>query len=305
MLDELRDTSTLPPRNLTVRGATRVSYAVKAVAAVAVLVAFLAFFLLPSAQPTITKVGSEVLAAPFSCQMLSKIATTVDLSSANVSLPLAPGALPPATLFAFSSYPNALNNVLTSNANTAVGCINPPSSEFAFSLAYNSRYATYSDCVADVTAVSCAVVTNLERQNGGWPFQTVTCAFGKAAPTPLKHSLAWLIYTLSGMNSNTPPACSSTGTTASAASIAAAVGQVFLPSYLCAQFADGANPPYLCTGTERASLISIILQSLSLYATTIGILTATITTCLALRPSRNIASSSVPETKSIGSTSDV
>lgn len=45
---------------------------------------------------------------------------------------------------------------------------------------------------------------------------------------------------------------------------------------MCAPFAPNKNPPYLCTGTERQPLLSIILQALSLYGTSIGLLTAAV-----------------------------
>lgn len=293
MLDQLRDTSTLPPRDLTIKSATRVSYAFKVIALAAVLVAFLSFFYISAAQPTVTKVSATVLAAPFSCQMLSKVATTFDISTANVSLPLISGADPPATLFA---YPTAFDMAPSLNADTAVGCLNgghiTSGNQPVLSITYNSLYATFADCTADAMAASCSVSPdNFNALIYYYYYQKVKCTFGSTTPAPIQFTTEWQIYDPSGgfgmYDNMTPfPACAHTGTASSSASIAAAVLKVFPPSYLCAPFADGVNPPYSCTGTERAPIISIILQSLSLYTTTIALLAFTITTCLPLLKSQ-------------------
>lgn len=166
----------------------------------------------------------------------------------------------------------------------------------------NALYPTYAECLTDMSKVSCstAPTTYAGSMNMYASFGRVTCNFGTQTFGSQQTGSATLIFDFAnaassylpyvGMGSSpTPSGCTDVNINAPynqasypPAAVAAAVSAVFSPAVLCAPFAPNANPPYICTGNERQSLLSIILQALSLYATAIGLLTAAVPVLLSL-----------------------
>ena len=73
MLDQLRDLSSLPPAGLSKLRAEQISLLFKAVSGGAVVLAFLLFFFLPSAQPSVTKVSTTLLGGAYQCSMITQV----------------------------------------------------------------------------------------------------------------------------------------------------------------------------------------------------------------------------------------
>lgn len=86
MLDQLRDLSSLPPAGIQKATAERISLLFKAVAGAAVVLAFLLFFFLPAAQPSVTKVSTTLLDSSYQCNMITKASALVDLDSARIGV---------------------------------------------------------------------------------------------------------------------------------------------------------------------------------------------------------------------------
>ena len=181
------------------------------------------------------------------------------------------------------------------------GCagFNPSTAKFSIT---DVLYQTYSDCISDVASVSCTI-GNAKDVYGYFNAGAISCAFGSQSISlsatfrtfipqtePVGFSLsgfpacdenATTIFRFSqGANSQLPESINPAFYTKQA--VTAAITSVFTPAAICAPFSANANPPYLCTGTERASIFSIILQSLSLYTTSIGILFASYSVWLTL-----------------------
>jgi hypothetical protein len=67
----------------------------------------------------------------------------------------------------------------------------------------------------------------------------------------------------------------------SATAIAKAVSAVVTPRVLCFPFEE--NPPYFCTGKQRASSLTIVVESLSFYGSVSWALTTGLVSALQLR----------------------
>ncbi len=95
MLDQLRDLSSLPPAGIRKETAERISLLFKAVSGAAVVLAFLLFFFLPSAQPSVTKVSTTLLDSSYQCSMITRASASLDL---NIGSPTAINISAPITL---------------------------------------------------------------------------------------------------------------------------------------------------------------------------------------------------------------
>ena len=65
--------------------------------------------------------------------------------------------------------------------------------------------------------------------------------------------------------------------------LSSAVAKVFTPRALCAPFSVNANPPYVCTRSERLSALAICIQSLSAYESSISALATLLVVYLHVR----------------------
>ena len=313
MLDQLRDLSTLPPAGLSKLRAEHISLLFKAVSGSAVVLAFLLFFFLPSAQPSVTKVSTTLLGGGYQCSMIARgPQIALDFTTLNISVPLAPGAAPFSTLFhSWDTYTNGNNPYPTPNsganplsplctfcdADNGVCLTSASGSNLGSFTSPGILFDTYESCLADYN-IQCKVA-DTQVLSGGLHFLVprVACTIGsKGVAVQLSFTAALSTATSS------LPSCYSANTVVSTAAtgwlpnqdkalvmsffpssaVTAAFATVFTPAAVCAPFAPNKNPPYLCTGTERQSLISIILQSLALYGTSIGILTAAVPVALML-----------------------
>jgi hypothetical protein len=281
MLDQLRDLSSLPPAGLSKVSAERLSLVFKLIGGSAVLLAFLLFYFLPAAQPTVTKVSSQFLEGPYSCAMISKQTESVDLYFSNSSVPLAPDALPFSSLFV--NYPKGVVGVapvpaqpdtpFCSYCGAEVGCTATQANTAVFSI-NKVLYETYEACLADNAKVSCKLSDSFFSSGGasGNVLSTLDCSFGSQA-IALKINFQLTAgnfyvasmaggacdvtkYTLTG--SSCPQVFStsycSNPAMFTSTNMASAVKRVFTPAAVCAPFAPNQNPPYLCTGTERQTM---------------------------------------------------
>jgi hypothetical protein len=171
-------------------------------------------------------------------------------------------------------------------------------------------YPTYEACLADVAAMSCALnitALPLRYQSYQRAFMdtdtsppTITakangvfCSFGLGAsivamfnfsPMPVYDGCAY---------GSLPQECQSTTTNDAAGQLRAsfftpsllssAVAKVFTPRALCAPFSENANPPYVCTRSERLSALAICIQSLSAYESSISALATLLVVYLHVR----------------------
>ena len=159
----------------------------------------------------------------------------------------------------------------------------------------NVVYRSYEACLADMTsAISCSA--NLTEwpqtyraqylDGGGGTGQNkrgVFCRFGTASRE--SSVVAYFSFSDAALETCTPPGmlaeCQSTNTLYEGqlsmsfftpSRLATAVRRVFTPRALCAPFSDGANPPYVCTRSERLSALTICIQALSTYETSVSAL---------------------------------
>ena len=277
MLDQLRDLSSLPPAGLSKVTAERLSLFFKLIGGSAVLLAFLLFFFLPAAQPSVTKVSSKFLGSPYTCIMISKQTESVDLFYTNSSVTLAPDALPFSSLFA--NYPWVNGIVLApAQADTPFcswcgaegGCPGTQGNTAVFSI-NKAMYETYDECLADNSKVSCKVSDSYASSGAASNvISALDCSFGSQ-----KISLKVNFQSRPGIfvASMTGGACDATKYTLTGPSCpgilatlgyctnpamftdaASFVKRVFTPAAICSPFALNQNPPYLCTGTERQTL---------------------------------------------------
>ena len=317
MLDQLRDLSTLPPAGLR---AEQISLLFKAVSGGAAVLALLLFFFLPSAQPGVTKVSTTLLGAGYQCSMIARgPQIALDFTTLNISVPLAPGAAPFSTLFhtwgmhanGIKPYPipnlgahplsplctfcQAVNGVCLTYASAGGSTIGPGANAGSYTIP-GILFDTYDSCLADYS-IQCKVA-DTPVLIGGLRFVVprATCAIGS------KGMALQLSFTAALSNAaSSLPACYAANTVVSttatgswlparalvmpffpSSAVTAAFATVFTPAAVCAPFAPNKNPPYICTGRERQSVLSIILQSLALYGSSIGILAAAVPVALML-----------------------
>ena len=279
MLDAFRDTSTLPPRGVSEKRAVAISHALKALSALAMLAAFIAFFALPSTRVTTTSISTTPIVEGASCQMISRVTKTMDISTYSFSQPLPSATRSLSSLFVQWGTPGATFNGgsgVPTNSASSILC-QPQVTTTAspnWRVEYATLYTTHAVCLRDTAAVACTV-SDLSPNNGAGRAFAANCLIGKEG---IVLHFDWTVG-VSGNNyvtSWTPPGplCVPNPPLPTNAELSAAVAAALPPSYFCSPFIDNANPPYLCTGSERAPILSIISQSLSLYTTTLGVLVA-------------------------------
>lgn len=288
-MDGLRNVSTLP-FIIEEKAARRITRLFQGISAAAVLFALVFLTLSPSAQTSVALVSPTLLEAPYSCTMLSRVSQTqVDV---NISAPFFESGPPVSSLFVIRPASGTVTAAPATGPLDALFCTTlfPNTAYDSFSLKTSALYGTYEACLADVeAATACAAAADTSGMK-----YLANCNFGSQA---IKLAFSFTPY-FNNVTSGYAPSCNETititdyryipgsgmypldATFFSPARVKNAITSVFSPAAICAPFAKNVNPPYLCTSAVRQSALSIILQSLSFYTTSMGILCTLLTTAL-------------------------
>ncbi len=161
------------------------------------------------------------------------------------------------------------------------GC--PVGSSNVAELAYkNVLYATHGSCLADVSSsINCTTTQKLAPNY--YPSSVVSCTFGSRSRGSIELSLevrdTLLDLGVEPVLRPLPlPQCTRNYTTEA---VERAISAVLTPRVLCFPFEE--NPPYVCTGKQRASILTIVVESLSFYGSALWVLTTGLVSALQLR----------------------